>query len=138
MSRRDKIHFIVRKALEKEGWIVTHDPFFIKLGKKSAEIDLGAEKIVLAEKGVEKIAVEIKSFIGTSTITDFYHAHGQFDLYDRALKAIEPERVLYLALPDDAYEELKNDLFDFPNFEDLHHRIIVYKSIEDTNLLWIK
>ncbi len=138
MARRDNTHFIVREALEREGWTVTHDPFFIKLGKKSAEIDLGAERIVLAEKGVEKIAVEIKSFIGTSTITDFYHAHGQFDLYDRALKSIEPERILYLALPDDAYEELKNDLFSFPNFEDLHHRIIVYKSEKENDLLWIK
>ncbi len=136
MARRDKTHFIVREALEREGWIVTHDPFFIKLGKKSAEIDLGAERIVLAEKGIEKIAIKI--FIGTSTITDFYHAHGQFDLYDRALKSIEPERILYLALPDDAYEELKNDLFSFPSFEDLHHRIIVYKSENDTDLLWIK
>lgn len=68
----------------KEGWTITHNPYFIKLGKKSAEIDLGAERILFAEKGIDKIAVEIKSFIGTSTISEFYGAHGQFDLYDRA------------------------------------------------------
>jgi len=26
MSRRDDFHFPVRRALEKEGWTITHDP----------------------------------------------------------------------------------------------------------------
>ncbi len=138
MSRKDKTHFIVRAALEREGWTITHDPFFIKIGRKSGEIDLGAERIILAEKQTEKIAVEIKSFIGTSTITDFYHAHGQFDLYQRVLKSEEPNRILYLAMPQSTYDELLKDLFEFPYFEDLKHQIIIYEPSDDTTLTWIK
>lgn len=78
--RRDRYHHIVREALEKDGWVITHDPFFIRLGKRKGFIDLGAE-IIGAEKGTEKIAVEFKSFTGLSDVDDFEDALGQFLLY---------------------------------------------------------
>lgn len=137
MARRDIHHHLVRSALEGEGWKVTDDPFFVKIGRKSAEIDPGAERIILAERTTEKIAVEVKSFVGTSIITEFYKALGQFLMYQRALQTSEPDRVLYLALPQAAYDELSADVFDFPNFEDLRHRLIIYQPAENTNLTWI-
>jgi hypothetical protein len=30
MSRKDKFHQAVRRALEKENWLITHDPFIIQ------------------------------------------------------------------------------------------------------------
>ncbi len=59
---RDKFHNEVRIALEKEGWIITHDPYKIMIGRRKGYIDLGAE-IIGAEKDNLRIAVEIKSFI---------------------------------------------------------------------------
>lgn len=67
---KDIYHQLVREALEKDGWTITHDPYILKkklLGAK-LEIDLGLEKIITAEKGIEKIAVEVKSFIEESLI----------------------------------------------------------------------
>jgi XisH protein len=46
---RDKFHSEVRLALEKEGWIITHDPYKIMIGRRRGYIDLGAE-IIGAEK----------------------------------------------------------------------------------------
>jgi hypothetical protein len=66
MARRDIHHQVLKLALEREGWNVTDDPFFVKIGRKTAEIDLGAERTILAERATEKIAVEVKSFVGTS------------------------------------------------------------------------
>jgi XisH protein len=137
MARRDIHHQVLKLALEREGWNVTDDPFFVKIGRKTAEIDLGAERIILAERATEKIAVEVKSFVGTSMITEFYKALGQFLMYQRALQTAEPERTLYLALPQAAYDELSADVFDFPNFEDLRHRLIIYQPSENTTLTWI-
>jgi hypothetical protein len=57
---------------------------------------LGAEKVIVAEKAGRKIAVEIKSFIGSSTLSEFHLALGQFLNYRYALEDIEPDRVLYL------------------------------------------
>lgn len=136
MPRRDNIHNHIKKALENEGWTITHDPYPLKIGRKSAEIDLGAERILAATKDNEKIAIEINSFIQSSTITAFYHALGQFELYERALKIHEPDRVLYLALPQEAYEELLLDIFNFEGFTDLKKQLIVLKP--NHNLLWIK
>lgn len=136
MARRDSLHDEVRAALENEGWIITHDPFPVKIGRKSAEIDLGAERLIAAEKENEKIAVEIKSFVTSSTITEFYHALGQFQLYERALKLHDPGRILFLALPFEAYDELSKDVFDFQGFGDFRRQIIVLKSKKE--LLWIK
>ncbi len=41
-------------------------------------IDLGAEKLLAAEKNGHKIAVEIKSFLGSSALSEFHLALGQF------------------------------------------------------------
>ena len=138
MARRDKVHDIVKNALLREGWTITNDPLVVKIGRKSGEIDLGAERLLAAERGHEKIAVEIKSFIGSSTLTEFYRALGQFNLYGRALKNQSPDRILYLALPLATYEELSDDIFDFQDFEDLRHRIIIFEPIDSTTLTWIK
>jgi hypothetical protein len=36
------------------------------------EIDLGAEKLICAEKGIEKIVVEVKSFLSRSLTYEFF------------------------------------------------------------------
>lgn len=138
MPRRDETHDIVRTALEQEGWTVTHDPFYVKIGNKSGQIDLGAEKVIVAERESEKIAVEVKSFNAPSTLTDFYHALGQFLLYQYALQKEDPDRILYLALPIDAYTELSDDIFDFPHFSHLRHHLLVFDPTPNAPLLWIK
>lgn len=78
MSARDIYHDQVRTALEKDGRAVTHDPFRLKWRDKKMYIDLGAERLLAAEKGKHKIAVEVKSFVGASELEDLYNAVGQF------------------------------------------------------------
>jgi XisH protein len=41
-------------------------------------VDLAAEKIIAAQRDSEKIAVEIKSFVRASAISEFHTALGQF------------------------------------------------------------
>lgn len=66
---RDLFHENVKEALRKEGWTVTDDPLSFKIGKMQIQIDLGAERLIAAEKGAERIAVEIKTFSNLSFIT---------------------------------------------------------------------
>ncbi len=93
MSAKDIFHEAVKQALQKEQWVITHDPLKLEFGNVKFKIDLGAEKLIAAEKNSEKIAVDIKSFLNPSAITDFYSALGQFLSYRIALEAIEPERM---------------------------------------------
>lgn len=79
MPARDLFHQIVRIALEKDGWEITHDPLYLRVSEKIAlYLDIGAEKLLGAEREGCKIAVEIKSFVGLSSLTEFHLALGQF------------------------------------------------------------
>ena len=100
---RDLFHDIVRSGLEKDGWIITDDPLSIRCGGVDIQIDLGIEKLVAAEKGAAKIAVEIKNFVSASKISEFHTALGQFINYRTALRLEDPDRILYLAVPSAIY-----------------------------------
>lgn len=110
---KDRFHEVVKNALIKDGWNVTHNRFGIKVGGVDMEIDLGAERLLAAERGTEQIAVEVKSFLADgSAISQFHMALGQFINYRAALRREDADRILYLAVPDLTY----NTFFqlDFP------------------------
>ena len=101
---RDIFHNAVKIALQKEGWTITHDPYRIRYGIADIYIDLAAEQTIAAEKEGRKIAVEVKSFVGGSAVSEFHTALGQFLNYRIALEVSEePDRQLYLAIPRDVY-----------------------------------
>jgi XisH protein len=104
MSARDRYHDWVKETLVQAGWTISHDPLSISIGKISVQIDLVLESLIGAEKGTKKIAVEIKSFGNVSQITDFYAALGQYLCYKVALAEKQPDRILYLAVPDPVYD----------------------------------
>lgn len=137
MAARDKFHGAVRTALEKDGWKITHDPLQVKFGIVEMQIDLGAEQLLAAIKGNHKIAVEIKSFLSLSYISDFYNALGQFLSYKIALEQQEPDRVLYLAVPDEAYEQFFVLDFTQAAIERYDLKIIVYAPEKEEIAKWI-
>ena len=106
MPARDLYHDAVKNALVKDGWTITHDPFIVEIEGDRLNIDLGAERVIAAEKGTRKIAVEIKTFGGPSPMADMERALGQYVLYRIFLKRTDPERELYLAVPEDVLEDL--------------------------------
>jgi len=98
VSARDIYHNTVKTALEKDGWTITHDPFPLQIGKKRLSADLGAERLISAEKNLQKIVVEVKSFVGQSDVKDLEQALGQYILYRQILNETKIERDLYLAV----------------------------------------
>ena len=97
---KDFFHDCVMRALIRDGWTITHDPLRLSWGSKDLYVDLGAERLLAAEKAGQRIAVEIKSFLGDSDVDDLEKAIGQYILYRAILIQREPERVLFLAVPD--------------------------------------
>jgi len=138
MSARDRYHDLVKQALELEGWTITDDPLIVEAGRRKVQVDLGAERLLGAEKGGEKIAVEIKSFTGMSALQDFYQALGQFNFYQFALEQKMPERLLYLAVPFDVYEEFFTEDFIENLLIRFEVRIFVYQISHPKIETWIK
>lgn len=134
---RDKFHQEVREALEKEGWKITDDPLYIKVGKIPIQIDLGAELLIGAEKEGAKIAVEIKTFGRASFITAFHEAVGKYIVYRTVLKHILSDRVLYLAIPEDTYAEFGSEPIVKSLFSEYDFKIIIYEPANQFITEWI-
>lgn len=101
---KDIFHNAVKTVLQKDGWTITHDLHHLRYGIVNIYVDLAAERVIAAEKEGKRIAVEVKSFISGSAISEFHTALGQFLNYRIVLEASdEPERRLYLAVPRDIY-----------------------------------
>ncbi len=138
MTAKDVFHEVVKRALEKEGWVITHDPLHMKVGGVGMEIDLGAEKLIAAEKDEEKIAVEIKSFIRPSAIFEFHMVVGQYMNYRKALKLKEPERLLYVAVPIETYDSFFTLPFVRECVADYRLKLIIYDVEEEVITEWKK
>lgn len=103
---KDIYHKNVKTALIKDGWTITDDPLRLQFGGRMTYADLGAQKLFAAQKEERRIAVEVKSFLSPSPIKDLEQALGQYILYSQILSKQEPERLLYLGIP-------QNVFFDF-------------------------
>ena len=128
---------VVKNALTKDGWTITEDPLYISFGGVELYVDLGAEKIIGAEKEGQKIAVEIKSFVGTSTIHEFHTALGQYLNYRLALEEQNPERTLYLAIPEDTYLGFFTLQFGQTVIERFQLKLIVYHIEKEEIVQWV-
>ncbi|OUC13073.1 MAG: fatty-acid oxidation protein subunit alpha [Alkalinema sp. CACIAM 70d] len=133
---KDLFHEAVRAALLKEQWQITADPLRIKIDGVKLEIDLAADKVVAAEKSGRKIAIEIKSFLNNSTITDFHAALGQFLNYRLGLEMTEPDRVLYLAVPEDTYESFFQERFVQAAIAVHQLRLLIYDPAKEAIVSW--
>lgn len=138
MPAKDVFHDLVKHALEKEGWVVTHEHYHLKVDDRDMFIDLAAEKILAAEKDGVRIAVEVKSFVSPSPLSDFHLAIGQFINYRLALYEHDPHRHLFLAIPLDTYETFFGLPFVQKVIQTQQVALIVYSLEQEVITTWIK
>ncbi len=134
---KDRFHNVVRNALEKDGWKITADPYEINVDDVDFEIDLAAEQLLGAEREGQKIAVEIKSFISPSNVSEFHTALGQFLNYRDALEKIEPDRQLYLAVRVPIYETFFQRKFITSAVAKYQLRLMIYDVQEEVIRQWL-
>ena len=96
---KDIYHETVKIALIKDGWTITDDPLRLKFGGRMTYVDLGAEKLLAAQKEGQQIAIEVKSFLNPSPVKDLEQALGQYIMYSQVLSKLQQNRLLYLAIP---------------------------------------
>jgi XisH protein len=135
---RDKIHTPVKEALIQDGWVITDDPLYIKVGNLTVFVDLGAERVIGAEKDGERIAVEVKTFGNPSFMTALYEAIGKYAVYRKALKLDESDRTLYLAMPEDVYDRYANEALFIGSLEDENINLILFETGIEKITRWIK
>ena len=137
MSAKDRFHDVVKRSLQKDGWTITDEPLTLPIERLTQfHIDLGAEKLIVAQRQSRKIAVEVKSFLGPSTLSEFHTALGQCLNYRYALEDAEPDRKLYLAVPSTLYA----DFFEVPFIQSVLKKsqisLIVYNIAKEEIVQW--
>jgi XisH protein len=137
MPQYDVYHEPVKRALIKDGWAITDDPYVLAYKGLRLYADLGAEKLLAAEKLERKIVVEIKVFGTPSPVTELERAIGQYSIYRTVLTRISPERELFLAIAQDIYE----DFFRQPAIQDIvaahQMQLLVFEPTREDIVAWI-
>ncbi|KAF0249964.1 MAG: XisH protein [bacterium] len=137
MPAKDIYHNSLKNALIKDGWAITHDPYTISFGQRNVFVDIGAERSLAAEKQGEKIAVEIKSFLGALDIRDLEVAIGQYVFYRSLISRFEPDRKLFLAVPENVFTNTLDEAIARPVIEDLHIALIAFNTKQEVIVKWI-
>ncbi len=137
MAARDIYHDCVRDALIRDGWVITHDPYKVAIGFDKVYVDLGAEQPIAAEKDGRRIAVEIKSFLGPSDVYDLERALGQYVLYRSLMARRDPDRKLYLAVPETIFDAtFRRPIAEIP-VADLEVCLLVFDPDGREAIRWI-
>lgn len=134
---KDFYHYKVKRALQKDGWRITHDAYKIVIEDVTFEIDLAAEPIIAAQKAEQLIAVEIKNFVGPSNVNEFHKTIGQYIDYSLALEEVDPNRILFLAVPVAAHEIFFQKKIIRKALLHIRAKIIVYDPDTETIIQWI-
>ena len=138
MPRKDVYHEVVKRPLINDGCTITHDPLTLSIGIRKVFIDLAGERLLLgAKKDGERIAVEIKSFLGSSDVEELEKAIGQYILYRRILREKEPDRKLYLAVEEETYDGIFSEPIADLIIKGEEIQIIVFNESKEEIIQWI-
>ncbi|NEQ40503.1 MAG: fatty-acid synthase [Okeania sp. SIO3I5] len=138
MLTKDRYHDNCKNALIKDSWTITHDPLRLRWGSKDMYVDLGAEKLLIAEKNQNKIAVEIKTFAAMSEVNALENALGQYLLYRSVISRTEPDRKLYLAIPSIVYADIFEDGLGKIITEDYQLLLLIFDINLEEIIEWIE
>jgi XisH protein len=109
----------------------------VRVGLRRLYVDLAADRDRLgAERDGRRIAVEIQSFLGDSDIENLHHAVGQYVVYRAVLGRTDPDRVLYLAVADEVYNDILSEPLGQTVIDDLGIRIVVFNPNARRILEW--
>ncbi len=136
MPAKDIHHDLVHRLLVADGWRVTHDPYRIVVGRRNLFGELGAERILAADRDGKRIAVEVKSFEGHSEVHDLEEALGQYLLYVPFLRSQEPERHLYLAVPAEVWQNVFSEPIVQGLLTEYAFRMLVFDPVKELLLQW--
>lgn len=140
MSRRDDFHYPVRRALEKEGWAITHDPVILTFRDLRLKADLSAERYLAAEKQGRNVVIEVKDFDTTAMSSELQKMIGQLQIYEWAIEEQASDHVLFLAISEKVYDKYVQD--KTTAFHAIVERkrinLIVFDEVKEVITQWIK
>ena len=127
----------VIRALQRSGWIVTHQPFAIRVDRGRAAYVYADLLLSQTQNNQSLIVVEVKCFGGTRPILDeLYHAIGQYIVYRRALLINEMLTPVYLSVPETIFSSTFHSPLIDAVLNDIQIKLIVVDLEKEEVVLW--
>ena len=137
MPTQDLYHDVVRDALRKDGWRITHTALQLKARAESGAGELWEGPWLIADKDERKVAVAVNSFVGRSSPADLTQMWSQLALARLQLHAMDADRVVYLAVRQATYSACvagtEGDLL----LAKEHMRLIVFDPRAEVIVQWV-
>ncbi|GAP99634.1 fdxN element excision controlling factor protein [Leptolyngbya sp. NIES-2104] len=100
-------------------------------------VDLAAERLIVAERGQERIAVEIKTFGGASDVVSLEQAIGQYCVYRAVMEETQRNYLLYLAVHAEAFFDVLDEPLGRLLLRKYEIPVIVFDPEREVILEWI-
>ncbi len=136
MPAIDQCEHHVILALQKAGWLVTHQPFPIRISREEGVYaDLRLQRI----SGITNIIIiEVKCFSEKRSVLDeFYHAVGQYLLYRNALVLKQINVPLFLSVPMNIYDTFFQRKMVQAVIEDAKIKVVVIDIEQEVVVRWV-
>ncbi|MDM8561264.1 element excision factor XisH family protein [Candidatus Parabeggiatoa sp. HSG14] len=127
------INNIIRKVSSIGACNLLH----LSYGGRNVYVDLGAEQPIGAEKEGNKIAVEVKSFVGESDVHELGQSIVQYNMYRDILSEIESERDLHLAVPSFTFGRILSELLGQLLIRKEQLKLIIFEETKEIIRKWI-
>ncbi len=134
----DSIHETVKTALEKAGWLISNEPLRLPVDEIVFMVDLGAERVIVAQNLTDEIAVEVKSFTQRSIIYTFYEAFGQYMFYRDAMRESGLEQDLLLAISEAVWNKIQKIPFLLRRIDQYELKFVVVDLTQKNIVQWIR
>jgi hypothetical protein len=91
----------------------------------------------MAQKNNVQIAIEVKSFSAASVVYEFHQAIGQYIHYRMVLRQVQPNRIPYLALPNEIYQRFFQMQFFHDSLEENRVQLLLVDPDLEEVIQWI-
>jgi XisH protein len=137
MPTQDLYHDVVRNALRKDGWRITHTALQLKARAEASAGELWEGPWLIADKDERKVAVAVSSFVGRSNPADILQTWRQLTLSRPQLHTMDADRIVYLAVRQATYsacfEGTEGDLL----LEKEHMQLMVFDPRAEVLVQWV-
>jgi hypothetical protein len=135
LPAKDTYHDTVVRALEKDGWRITAQQVRLTVSRRKLWVDIEATRqdltltILIEVKGLDAHASKIEALAS---------AAGKYLVYNAILEWAEDERILYLAVPQTAYDGILNEQIGLIVRQKAELKLIVFDPLEERIIEWIR
>jgi len=137
MPTQDLYHDVVRDALRKDGWRITHTALQLKARAGSSAGELWEGPWLIADKDERKVAVAVSSFVGRSNPADILQTWRQLALSRSRLYTMDSDRVVYLAVRQATYSACFGGTEGDLLLAKEHMQLIVFDPRAEVIVQWV-